>query len=84
MNLSWIANTTQGRMVGDYISTSIVSGRAWPVLAVATAPSGSTFNEGMFVPTGGLDITGGARSSAATPVVTSGFQPNVATLRTAR
>ncbi|MCW2903072.1 MAG: hypothetical protein JWO67_5337 [Streptosporangiaceae bacterium] len=84
MNLSWIANTTQGRMVGDYISTSIISGRAWPVLAVATAPSGSTFNEGMFVPTGGLAITGGARSSAATPVVTSGFQPNVATLRTAR
>jgi hypothetical protein len=84
MTLSWVANTTQGRMVGDYISTSIVGGRAWPVIAVATAPSGSTFNENMYVPTGGLAITGGARSSAATPVVTSGFQPNVTTSRTAR
>jgi hypothetical protein len=84
MNLSWIANTTQGRMVGDYISTSIVGGRAWPVIAVATAPSGSTFNENMYVPTGGLAITGGALKSAATPLVTSGFQPNVTTLRTAR
>jgi hypothetical protein len=70
--LSWVANTSQGRMVGDYISTSIVGGRAWPVIATATAPSGSTFNEPMNVPTGGLPIGTGAISSAAKPVVTSG------------
>jgi hypothetical protein len=38
----------------------------------------------MYVPTGGLAITGGALKSAATPLVTSGFQPNVTTSRTAR
>jgi hypothetical protein len=71
-------------MVGDYISTSIVGGRAWPVIAVATAPSGSAFNEAMYVPTGGLPITGGARSSAATPKATSGFRPTTTTPHTAR
>ncbi|HEX6470722.1 MAG TPA: sialidase family protein [Streptosporangiaceae bacterium] len=74
--LASIANTSQGRMVGDYISTSIVNGRAWPAFAVATAPSGSTFNEPMDVPTGGLPIGSGAVSSAAAPVVTSGHQPS--------
>jgi hypothetical protein len=46
MSLSWLANTSQGRMVGDYISTSVpAGGRAWPTIAVATAPSGGLFNE---------------------------------------
>lgn len=74
--LSWISNTSQGRMVGDYISTSIVNGRAWPTFATATAPSGSTFNETMDVPTGGLPIGSGAVRSAATPAVTSGHHPS--------
>ncbi len=76
MALSSIANTSQGRMVGDYISTSILNGRAWPVLEVANPPSGSTFDEASYVPTGGLAISGGSRSSAATPAVTSGHQPS--------
>jgi BNR repeat-like domain len=84
MTLASLPTTTQGRMVGDYISTSISGGRAWPVIAVATAPSGGTFNENMFVPTGGLAITGGARSSAATPAVTGGFQPRSTAPPTAR
>ncbi|MCW2916948.1 MAG: hypothetical protein JWN52_5016 [Actinomycetia bacterium] len=75
MSLSWISNTSQGRMVGDYISTSISGGKAWPVIAVANAPTGSTFDEAMYVPTGGLAITGGAAAAAATPLVTSGHQP---------
>lgn len=54
MPLTWIANTTQGRMVGDYISTSFSNGRAFPVFAVATAPTGSTFHEAMFTVVGGL------------------------------
>jgi hypothetical protein len=74
MSLSWLANTSQGRMVGDYISTSVLpptlGGRAWPTIAVATAPSGGLFNEAMYVPTGGLPIGGGtARASAAGVVV---------------
>jgi len=43
MNLNWTPNTTQGRMVGDYISTSIIPGDddATPVFEVAFAPTGS-------------------------------------------
>jgi len=64
MTLSWLANTSQGRMVGDYISTSVFpaanGGRAYPVIAVANAPSGSVFDEAMYVPTGGLAVSGGS------------------------
>lgn len=65
MNLSWIPNTSQGRMFGDYISTSVLSGgNAYPVLPVATAPTGSTLHLGMSVPTGGLPVTGGTNTAA--------------------
>ncbi|MDQ1640745.1 MAG: hypothetical protein QOJ90_96 [Actinomycetota bacterium] len=62
MALSWLANTSQGRMVGDYISTSISGGRAWPTFAVAHAPTSTTLNEAMYVPTGGLVIAGAGTS----------------------
>ena len=66
MKLSWLANTSQGRMFGDYISTSVLpGGNAYPVISVATAPSGATFNQAMYVPTGGLAITGGSRAASA-------------------
>jgi hypothetical protein len=66
MSLSWLPNTSQGRMFGDYISTSVVSGgNAYPILALASAPTGSTFNQAMFAPTGGLAVTGGSNASAA-------------------
>jgi hypothetical protein len=84
MNLSWIANTSQGPMVGDYISTSIVGGRAWPTIAVANAPSGSTFDEAMYEPTGGLPITGGALRAITGPVYSSGVRPHATTPPTAR
>jgi hypothetical protein len=71
MSLSWLPNTSQGRMFGDYISTSVPSGgNAYPILAIASAPTGSTFNQAMFVPSGGLAVTGGASTAAATNVVT--------------
>jgi hypothetical protein len=71
MTLSWIANTCQGRMVGDYyISTSVRNGaNAYPTIAVAFAPSGSTFNEAMYVPTGGLAISGGTRQARTGPML---------------
>jgi len=75
MSLSWLASTNQGAMVGDYIATSITGGRAWPAIMLASAPSGSTFNEALFVPASGLAITGGTIAAAATPLVTSGHQP---------
>ncbi len=70
MSLSWLPNTNQGRMFGDYISTSIsASGVAYPVLPVASAPVSGSLRLSTFVPTGGLEITGGAlaaQSSAST------------------
>ncbi|HEU5470520.1 MAG TPA: sialidase family protein [Actinophytocola sp.] len=76
MSLSWLPNTSQGRMFGDYISTSIVpGGNAFPVLPVAGAPSGGSFRLPMTVPTGGLELTGGtvaatARTSSAPATAT--------------
>jgi hypothetical protein len=74
MTLSWLAGTSQGTMVGDYISTSINGGKAWPAIVIANAPTGGVFDEANYVPTGGLAITGGALQSAATPLVTAGHQ----------
>ncbi|MEW5986001.1 MAG: sialidase family protein [Chloroflexota bacterium] len=45
MTLSWLANTTSGRMVGDYISTSFAGTSAVGVFANAFAPSGGVFAE---------------------------------------
>ena len=59
MSLSWLANTTQGRMVGDYISTSYSGGTAHPVFALASAPSGTTFQEFMFSPSAVVFWRGG-------------------------
>lgn len=68
MTLSWLPNTTQGRMFGDYISTSVrPGGNAYPVIPIAFAPSGTTFDVGMYVPTGGLAVTGGAQPASSTP-----------------
>jgi hypothetical protein len=47
MPLSWLADTSQGRMVGDYISTSFSNGKAIGVFALATPPDGM-FHESMF------------------------------------
>lgn len=65
MSHSWLASTTQGTMVGDYISTSFTGGTAHPVFAVASAPSGSVFNEAMYTPSSGLAAAAG--TNAVTP-----------------
>ncbi len=75
MTLTWLPLTTQGYMVGDYISTSIVAGanKATPVFEVATPPSGSTLDEATYaasVPLGGTDTTAaraGSRVGTASP-----------------
>jgi len=69
MSHSWLASTTQGTMVGDYISTSFSGGTAHPVFAVATAPSGSVFNEAMYTTASGLAAAAGtAAVTPATPL----------------
>jgi len=56
MNLSWIAETSQGRMVGDYVSTSFAGGRAHAVFAIAKAPDGGVFVER--AATAAFDVSG--------------------------
>ncbi|MFN8078089.1 MAG: sialidase family protein [Kineosporiaceae bacterium] len=60
MSLSWLPNTSQGRMVGDYISTSFVNGTPIPVFTTATANSGTVFNQFMAASTGLTALAGAA------------------------
>ena len=64
-------------MVGDYISTAIPpgSGQAVPVVVLAKAPAGSTFNEATYE--GQVAVTGGSRRLGDDPVVGSGRRPLV-------
>jgi BNR repeat-like domain len=82
MTLSWLASTSQGRMVGDYISASFnSSGTAFPVFADASVPTGGTScgstgvtcHEAMFTVVTGLTLPRGAHIVAVKPdlVVTS-------------
>jgi hypothetical protein len=48
MSLDWLANTSLGRMVGDYVSTSFSSGVPHPFFALAHAPTGGTFDEAIY------------------------------------
>lgn len=48
MTVTDLANTSQGFMVGDYISTSFAGAKAVPVFALAKPKSGSVFNEAMY------------------------------------
>jgi hypothetical protein len=50
MSLSWLPSTTQGVMVGDYISTSFAGGTAHGVIAVASAPRAGVLDQAMFTP----------------------------------
>jgi hypothetical protein len=49
MMLGWLGVTNQGPMVGDYVATAMPPAttgvKAVPVVDIATAPTGSTFNE---------------------------------------
>ncbi len=65
MNLTWLANTTAGYMVGDYISTSFSDGKAFPLFVAASAPNGSQFNEALFTVKAGLAIAGGTDEASA-------------------
>lgn len=56
MSVSWLANTNQGRMVGDYISSSFSNGTVHPVFSLASAPSGGVFNQRMVSPQAGLNL----------------------------
>jgi hypothetical protein len=73
MQLSWLADTNQGRMVGDYIATPhAADGSAHPIIAVAGPPN-ALFDEAMHTPVAGLRTAGtifaGRTSRGDRPVV---------------
>ena len=75
--VSWTPDTTLGRMVADYISTSWLAGRAWGAFAVATQPP-SPFDQSIYVPTGGLRAAAGGftrTSEGERPVATAASVP---------
>jgi hypothetical protein len=62
MKDTWLPNTDQGRMFGDYIATTVLAGGdAITVIPVAAANSGTAFHMAMYTPTGGLTISGGSK-----------------------
>ena len=52
MSTHWLAATSLGPMLGDYISTSYVGGQPVPVLALAAAPDEVGFREAIYAGTG--------------------------------
>jgi hypothetical protein len=74
MSLSDIAQTSQGPMVGDYISTSISGGTATTVIAIGLPhAAGSPFDEGMYAPVSKLPIATAAEANR--PSSTAGAGP---------
>ena len=68
MTMAQLAATTQGNMVGDYISTSFLGGRAYSVFAVGMAPSAAAFNEAMYTVAGGRGaVAGTVRADVGAP-----------------
>jgi hypothetical protein len=88
MTMSWLPNTTQGRMVGDYMSTSYDSaGLAHPVFAEAYVPTaGGTdcatatpnCNQPLETPTTGLAAAAGANVANDPVVFTAKANPGAA------
>jgi hypothetical protein len=73
MTLGQIADTSQGPMVGDYISTSFNAlGTAATVFAVGVPPSTKAFDEGMYAPTTPLAVAGA--TAAAREASSAGAQ----------
>ncbi|MGH2830748.1 MAG: sialidase family protein, partial [Actinomycetota bacterium] len=72
--VSWIASTSQGRMVGDYISSSFLgNGRAVPIWSHAYTPQGGLFDQAMEVMMGGFDITAGSVAAGGDEVASDAF-----------
>jgi len=69
MSPTWFPSTNQGRMFGDYISTSFVNGKAFPVIIVAKQPSGSTYDAAAYTTSTGLKVGAGTLSSAGDEAV---------------
>jgi hypothetical protein len=66
MALAWLPLSSQGYMVGDYISTSFTAdGLAHPLLSVASAPRRGLFQEAMFSSSSGLAVGAGTVAASS-------------------
>jgi hypothetical protein len=65
MQLGWLPNSQNGLMVGDYIATAFTNGVPHGVFAVATANSGTTFDEAIYTGQGLTAKTAGRQLSSA-------------------
>ena len=66
MSLSQVANTSQGPMVGDYISTSFSGGRATTLFPVGLQqPTSTTFDEATYAPASPLAVATAAQATQA-------------------
>jgi len=66
MALSQIAQTSQGSMVGDYISSSFSGGKVATLFAVGLQqPSTTTFDEAMYAPSTPLTVASPAQATNA-------------------
>jgi hypothetical protein len=90
MTMSWLPNTTQGRMVGDYMSTSFDQlGKAHPVFAEAYAPIGNAdcaiatpnCNQPLETPSSGLSAAAGTNVANDPVVFTAPSNPGAAAFR---
>jgi BNR repeat-like domain len=73
MTLDQIAQTSQGPMVGDYISTSFSSGLATTAFAVGKPPTTAAFDEAMYAPSSPLSVATAAQATHASS--TAGVTP---------
>jgi hypothetical protein len=65
MQLSWLPNSQNGLMVGDYIATAFTNGVPHGVFAVAQAKSGTTFREAIYTGQGMTVLASGRQLSSA-------------------
>ncbi len=80
MELTWLPLTSQGYMIGDYVSTSFSGGLAYPALEVAKAPTGLLLDEATYTVAGGFSVIA---AGAGTPATQSGAASTSSTNSTA-
>ncbi|MEW9550931.1 sialidase family protein [Nonomuraea sp. NPDC050783] len=76
MDPAWLAGSAQGRMAGDYLSTSIVpGGNALPVFVAGGAPSGGVSGVRAYTVAGGLPVTGGGPAPLSVEIPIAAGEP---------
>jgi hypothetical protein len=81
MAIDDLPDTGLGRMVGDYISTTVDSGKAYSVFPVGRPAAGNVFDLSMYTVAGGLPAAGGVNAVANTPLRTASSLPSPALRR---